>query len=84
MRDSTDMHMLNSYSGTHEDDDKIAKTRDVTLNHRKYISQRKMAAENLLSLIVELHSSRRSKVATTCKCLREVLCLSYPATKFVY
>ena len=22
------------YSGTHEDDEKIAKTRDVTLNHR--------------------------------------------------
>ena len=23
-----------NYSGTHEDDEKIAKTRDVTLNHR--------------------------------------------------
>ena len=41
-----------------------------------------MAAENLLSLIVELRSSRRSEVATKGKYLREALWLSYPATKF--
>ena len=46
-----------SYSGTHEDDGKIAKTRDVTLNHRNTFHNAKVAAENLLSLIVELRSS---------------------------
>ena len=61
------------YSGTHEDDEKIAKIRDVTINHFSNTLQRKMATENLLSLIVELRSSRRSEVATKGKCLREVL-----------
>ena len=37
---------------------------------------------NRLSLMVELRSSRRSEVATKGKRVCEVLCLSYPATKF--